>query len=179
MEPIDYVIVDRALPVQNMGYATRLLSAPHISGYEKCRAFGVFLSDLVARMVRIGGGLVAGQKDNRQDNFKGWLNINLKDADKAQIEGIAKDVKLTTLVAWMAGKIYEGYRFSVSWDSYSDSSQIAAYCWDEEHPDYGHALSSRHPDLDMALLSLWYKHETIAQGVWTQVANPPTPPSWS
>lgn len=124
------------------------------------------------------GTMATKKADKKNFKFEGWVNINLSDDDKGQIEGIAPDISEEQLLGWVGSMAYHGYSFSASWDDWSDSQQVSLVCKNPDDQNYGLGLSSRHPDIDTAILTLYYKHEKIAEGVWSNVAKAPRSASW-
>lgn len=73
--------------------------------------------------------------------FRGFININLSEEDRAKIKSSPTDEKLLLLT--MEGMIKEGYKFSFSWDNYSQCFQVIGTRSAKDHPDYGILLSGR------------------------------------
>ena len=110
--------------------------------------------------------------------FKEWINVRLDDSHKAELEHLSKDMNVGGLYDWVASMVYQGYSFSVYWDDWSDSQQVSLVCKAVGDPNYGCGLSARHPDLDMAILSLHYKHNEILRGNWGDAPPTPAGNSW-
>ena len=117
---------------------------------------------------------------NKKPEFRGWVNINLTDSDKAGIKHLAEkpEEQLVRFWDWAASLIYQGWKISVSWDSYSDAYQPAVFCWDKNSDSCGYAVSARHPDLTIALLSLYWKVTEIADHNLADYTEMPSVDSW-
>lgn len=118
----------------------------------------------------------AGNGDKPQADYfriEAWVNVRLSDADKDEIAG--SEVDWPTIFAWMGERIYAGYRFSFSYDEYSKACQFSIICRADTDPNHGLAMSTRHPDVDMAFLSLYYKDVVLLHNNW--VTNRPAPDS--
>jgi len=84
-----------------------------------------------------------------------WVNVTRTEGDKREIA--KRDYPDGEVLAWFGALAYEGCKSTLSWDRYSESCQIALIVADPEHPDYGYAISGRHPDVDVACRTLYYK----------------------
>lgn len=106
-----------------------------------------------------------------------WVNISLTAEDKTAILELNADE--ISLLHWLGAKAYEGYKISFSWDNFSGAYQCALIGASAEHRDRGFAISARHPDPDMAVLTLWYKVSTYCPSGLAEVAGPAdNVPSW-
>lgn len=109
--------------------------------------------------------------------FDSWVNVRLSDDDKEALAALAENIDMMTLADWVASLAYQGYSFSLSWDEWSEAQQVSLVCKAPDDPNYGLGLSARHPDFDVALMTLRYKHEAICRAKWSE--NSPTPSnSW-
>jgi len=146
---------------------------PGKPGYERFNGCWVWWLTYVRDLER--HGVVPMAKNGDRPTFLGFINIRLSDADKETLsEDMETDIR--GLVDNASALLYSGYKLGFAYDKTSGSVQATLTCWAEGHPDFGHAISSRHPDFDRALHSLLYKHFTIAKECWTEFA-PPTPVS--
>jgi hypothetical protein len=105
--------------------------------------------------------------------FERWINVRLEDEHKAALQALADEVSFEELMDWIASMAYQGYSFSCAWDDYSDAQQVSLVCKAADDPNFGCGLSARHPDFDLAVLTLRYKHLDMLGGVWNNA--PPTP----
>jgi len=117
-----------------------------------------------------------GEKDgggSQAEYFKiaAWVNVRLSDADKDQIA--SSEVDWPTIFAWMGERIYAGYRYSFAYDEYSKACQFSIICRELDDPNYGLAMSTRHPEVEMAFISLYYKDVVLLENKWGD--NRPTP----
>jgi hypothetical protein len=108
---------------------------------------------------------------------RAWVNVTLSDTDKDAI--LSMDFDVESIMLAIASMVYSGYRFSVTFDEYSSALQVSLVCGNQDDPNYGLGMSSRHPDFDVALRSLWYKHQVMTRGSWADYAAPPQANSWS
>jgi len=100
-----------------------------------------------------------------------WVNLRLSEDDKRAINEL--DLQWPDVFAWMGERVFAGYRFSFAFDEYSKACQLSVICRAEGDPNYGLAMSSRHPDPDLVFVSLYYKDVVMLQGDWA--SNRPTP----
>jgi len=110
---------------------------------------------------------------SRAEAFKieAWVNARLSDEDKEQIAN--SQVEWPEIFAWMGERIYAGYRFSFSYDEYSKACQLSIICRAEGDRNFGLAMSTRHPEVEMAFVSLYYKDVALLENNWA--TNRPTP----
>lgn len=162
-------------------HVERVLQASFLSHFEKARQVSVCWFDCRDKLDAIAGDysmVKDAQKAEQRGEFLGFVNIYLDDAQKADILERVKKVKWAELWGWVGAQTGKGYKFSFSWDNYSSAQQVAMFCWAEGDPNHGRALSARHPDLDMALYTLFYKSEYVALGDWSCFIEKSAAPSW-
>jgi len=106
-----------------------------------------------------------------------WVNLRLTDEDKDAI--LDNPPNAEAVLNKFASMAYQGYRLSVSYDDYSKALQASLVCASGDSENVGFGISSRHPDLDMALISLLYKITLIGDTPWSEYASPPTRSDWS
>lgn len=110
-------------------------------------------------------GTIMPRKNGNPDfQIEAWVNVSLSDLDKEHIIQVGPN--WDDLFGWIGRRIYEGYRLGLAWDDYSQAVQVSIICRNPDLPDYGLAMSARHPDVDRALQSLWYKDNVIGQEGW-------------
>lgn len=105
-------------------------------------------------------------------SFAGWVNVRLSEEDKGEIAHKAENINPEQLLDWIASMAYQGYSFSVSWDDWSDAQQVSLVCKATEDKNFGLGLSARHPEFDLAVLTLLYKHDDILRGDWSDAPTP-------
>jgi len=66
----------------------------------------------------------------------------------------------------LSALVKEGYKVSISWDTYSDCLQTFLIGQAESLPNHGYILTARANDLSKCLASLVYKHMNVFDGVW-------------
>lgn len=125
------------------------------------------------------GSIAVNRKTGKDFKFDQWVNVRLTDEDKAEIENIINlGVNHEILLSWLSGLAYAGYSVSFAWDDWSDAQQVSLVCKDYDDPNYGLGMSARHPDLDIAIVTLQYKHENICSRKWADVAPSPGGNGW-
>lgn len=116
------------------------------------------------------------KKDNGRTASLVWVNLRLSEDDKVIIQEERPEVEY--VLSQFAAMVYEGYRLSVAWDDYSKAVQASLICGVSEHQNAGHAVSSRHPDLDMCLTSLLYKVQKMGDEPWSSWVTAKPVASW-
>lgn len=134
-----------------------------------------FLADGQDYLDHKWGYAMATANDKPRFTLDRWVNVRLTEDDKAEIEALS----LTTedILAYMGDRIYGGYRFSLAYDDFARGVQVSLMCQNSDDPNYGLGLSSRHPELDVALVSLLHKDKHILAGDWSS-APAPTAARW-
>lgn len=162
----------------SLSFARRALYQRHAGAVEANRyAFGILLEAENLLRKRIGT-MAINIKTGKDFEFGSWVNLRLSDGEKAEIEHLAKSLDAPALLDWLSGMIYAGYSFSAAWDNWSNAQQVSLVCKNADDPNYGNGMSARHPDLDMAILTLQFKHVTVANGVWDSASPSPGGNSW-
>lgn len=116
-------------------------------------------------------------KIDKNMKIKGWVNISLTDEDKQNIsEG---EVSVETMLQDFGNLVFRGFRFSLTFDDYSDALQASLVCANPEERDYGYAMSARHPDPEMVLRTLAYKFMLALNSPWEELCSNRPAPSWS
>lgn len=105
-----------------------------------------------------------------------WVSFNLDDDDKRAIQ--QDTPTLSDVVASFGSLCFSGYRLSISWDSYSSAVQASLVCTNEESPNAGIGVSARHPDIDMALITLMYKVQAMGDQPWETWCTPAPLNNW-
>lgn len=148
-----------------------------VPAYYRAHAISVLFIDMTHE---IGEKTTMAKVSKPQTNdFRGWVNMSLSDADKAAILDKAGEKSAFQGVwDWAAALIYQGWKFNLAWDAYSDSYQVSTFCWDAESPSHGYAFSSRHPEIKIAMVTQWYKLEQIAQGDLASLSDRPSVDQW-
>lgn len=77
----------------------------------------------------------------KNTGFRGFINVNLTEEDKAKIKNTPNDAYM--LLATLEQNIKGGFKFTFSWDSYSQCHQVIGTRSDKDHPDYGILMSGR------------------------------------
>ena len=111
--------------------------------------------------------------NNPSNGFKGFININLTDDDKATIK--ATSLTPEQLMDLLDGFIDDGYKFTFSYDDYSRCYQCIGTHKDSEHPDYGVLLSGRGSTTLKAFKQWWYMvSNMIGESDWSDWLKPNT-----
>lgn len=119
------------------------------------------------------GDMTIKRHSNKEFTFDRWVNVRLEEQHKEELAHLADNVQPKDLIEWLGVMAFEGYSFSASWDEYSDAVQVSLVCKAPDDPNYGLGMSARHPDFDLAVLTLQYKHEQLCDSNWS--AQPPSP----
>lgn len=105
-----------------------------------------------------------------------WVNLRLTDEDKTTL--LSDIPLLEDVVNSFGALVFAGYRLSVSWDSYSQAIQASLVCVDPESVNAGIGVSARHPDIDMAIITLWYKVQMMGDQPWSDFVSPTPASNW-
>lgn len=177
-QPLDYALI--------VGCTRKFITFRNIygawqargSGWERAARVQCVLNELFSHVQLEVFGMAAQKQSPVKPSDLKWVNISLTEGDKREIGALK--VTPEQLLAWIGSMVYQGYKFSASWDDRSQACQVAVIGASKDIPDYGFALSSRHPDADGALLSLWFKFTMLCQGgLAAQYSPAPSFDSWS
>jgi len=97
--------------------------------------------------------------------YKGYVPVYLTEEHKQAIR--ANLGKPAELLNKLDRYVQDGYKFSISWDSYNDCLAANLFDTDVRRPTGGFILSAKHTDLVVALSSLVYLHEVIYPDGWS------------
>jgi hypothetical protein len=106
------------------------------------------------------------RKKRQRADWKGYVNVYLSDDEKKRIKD--EDAGLDELMLWAAGMVSLGYRFTLSWDDYSDcfKAQMSGDFVDLGD-NAGKAISFRHVEPEIAIAALRYAiDELFGRGDW-------------
>jgi hypothetical protein len=134
-------------------------------------AFAVRLQKNIQQEIHVSA------KVDKNMKIKAWVNVYLDDEDKEQIG--AQEIAVPTMLQEFGNLVFKGYRFSMTYDDYSDAIQVALVCCNPEEENYGYAMSARHPDPEMALRTLAYKWAICAEQPWSERVEKAPAPNWS
>jgi hypothetical protein len=95
---------------------------------------------------------------------RAWANIGLSEDDKKAISGTP--VEDDYLSSYVGDLVLRGYRFSLTFDDYSQAVQATLVCADPDDPNFELGMSARHPDPKTAVQTLLYKHHELAEENW-------------
>lgn len=158
---------------ESLVVVNRLFQTPKRSAKYLWRSAWVLLSSAENLLDKRLGDMATKKHSNSEFKFDQWVNIRLEENHKEELAHLCENIDFSSLSGWLSSMAYEGYSFSCSWDDYSDALQVSLVCKAPDDPNYGLGLSARHPDFDLAVLTLQFKHEQIADGNWAKL--PPTP----
>lgn len=91
-----------------------------------------------------------------------WCNVSLSDSAKEVIK--AQEFDAARFFDWLGTLVGDGYKVTVSYDHKSDCFMVIVVGRDSSRSDYNVGVSSRHPDLEIALLTTQYKFEVLFMG---------------
>ena len=158
---------------QQLHIARRIFRQPRRSPKLTWRSAWVVLTQADETLIKRIGDMGIKRHSNKEFQFDSWVNLRLEEQHKEELVHLAENVSHGQLINWLASMAFEGYSFSASWDEYSDAVQVSLVCKAPDDPNYGLGLSARHPDFDLAVLTLQYKHEQLCDHNWSSI--PPTP----
>lgn len=106
-------------------------------------------------------------------SFRGFLNLNLSDEDKAIIKSAKYDE--STYASDLEKWIDSGYKFTFSYDDYSHCFMVVATPQAKDHVDYGILMSGR-GSTPIKALKQWVYMQTrlVGDADWTELLKAPT-----
>lgn len=113
----------------------------------------------------------------RNMSVKGWANVTLGEEDKELIQ--SSDVSVETMLQDLGSLVFKGFRFSLTFDDYSNALQAALVCANPENPCYEYGLSARHPDPEIAIRSLLFKFAQTGNTPWSELTRERRVDNWS
>jgi len=122
-------------------------------------------------LIQRTGTMTTKRVSNKEFAFRTWVNVRLGEEDKDNLAGMTENINPGELMNWVASMVYAGYSFSTSWDEYSGAHQCSLVCKAADDVNFGFGMSARHPEFEIALLSLRYKHDVVCAGDWTTVGT--------
>jgi hypothetical protein len=101
--------------------------------------------------------------------WKGYHKINLTNEQTKEFESdyLPKEIALSELDL-LANN---GYKFSLSWDSYNSGISASLYCQDKKMDWAGYTLTAWADCAETATKLLLYKHYIVALGQWEIVPH--------
>lgn len=98
--------------------------------------------------------------------WKGFINIRLRDNHKKEIKKRAEKTTAAELTQWLEAIQDDGYKVSLSRD-YENDAFVVAMTGKEGTPNDGYCMTQRHRELIVAMCAVRYAHEELAQrGEW-------------
>lgn len=104
------------------------------------------------------------RKQPKKAEWKGYHKINLTPADELAFEVWRGENKPTW--GWLGILANNGYKFSVSWDSYHEGVSASLYCTESKMEWAGYTLSAWAGDVDTAVELLMFKHYAMCSERW-------------
>lgn len=154
----------------------RLAINPHVSMSQRVHDVGEWFAQFERNLEKLAGDTMKKADSSKPFEFRGFVNVRLSDQDKQAIGAI--DQPLGDLMETLGALILSGYKLSISYDRYSSAVQISLTCTDPQSGNYGYAISARHPDLALALVTLVYKHFDLLGMDWSNAHNEMVDRSW-
>lgn len=77
-------------------------------------------------------------------------------------------------VEWLQRFADDGYRVGVSWSGEHQSYTVSATCRDVDSPNNGLCMTAFAGELPKAIALLWFKHNYVAEGRWSDVSPLPS-----
>lgn len=104
------------------------------------------------------------KKQVKKADWKGYHKVNLDKADEVLFETWATtNTPTLTDLDILANN---GYKFSVSWDSYHEGVSASLYCNDAKMDWAGYTLTAWAGDTETATKLLFFKHYVLCQEHW-------------
>lgn len=175
LDPFSQLAVKTAAS-SGFGYVGRLATAPYTSNAQKTHDVGTWFLVYSDNLQEIAGDMAKNGKSDVKFEFKGFVNLRLSEDDKGQILEAKRNVEI--MMQDCGALIYNGYKLSFNYDRYSGAQQVTLTCTAPDDPNYGYAISARHPDLDTALATLLYKHYELANAIWSSVSDRTVDRNW-
>lgn len=103
--------------------------------------------------------------------FRGFVNINLTDEDKAIIKSTKYDLSdyVTDLDKW----IDNGFKFTFSADDYNHCFQVVSARQDREHEDAGILMSGRGSTAIKAFKQwIYIQTRLVGESTWSELLSP-------
>lgn len=175
LDPFSQLVIKTAA-LTGFGYVARLATAPHTGKGQKTHDVGVWFQVYEDNLREIAGDMAKNGKADQKFEFKGFVNLRLSEDDKGQILEAKRNLEI--MMQDCGALIYNGYKLSFNYDRYSGAQQVTLTCMAADDPNYGYAISARHPDLDVALATLLYKHYELANATWTSAADRTVDRNW-
>lgn len=101
-----------------------------------------------------------------QGNWKGFANINLREQDKAALQGIAPEPD--EILACIDAVISSGHKISVTKGEGKKACVVSFTGQEASGANNGYTLSSFASNFFTAFTVNYYKHHYMAQGDWSQ-----------
>lgn len=109
--------------------------------------------------------------DGSKNAWGGWfVKCDLPKEAKAHIKLLPVD--FDRLAEWEEEIIKQGYKLSVSFRQEKNTYVASLTCIDEDSPNHKGTLSAFAPAYWLAKSALWWQHEEILLGIWTNEAEP-------
>lgn len=113
---------------------------------------------------------MAGKKDKSSTfsagNWKGFANINLREQDKAALQGIAPEPD--EILACIDAVISSGHKISITRGEGKKACVVSFTGQEASGANNGYTLSSFASNFFTAFTVNYYKHHYMAQGNWSQ-----------
>lgn len=102
-------------------------------------------------------------------NWKGFANIDLRDADKSALQGLAPTSD--EILDCINSVIESGHKISVTKHASKPACVVSFTGQETSGNNAGYTLSSFAPDFFKAFMVNFYKHHYMAKGDWSQYTS--------
>jgi hypothetical protein len=109
----------------------------------------------------------ASRAGSGNDGWRGFVNVELSDKDKSKVRALFE--RYGDAWSHILGRVAEGYKLTVSYDDPHTTWNVSLTCRALADNNLGLTLTGRGGSCQAACISLWYKDETMLQGVWEGV----------
>lgn len=105
----------------------------------------------------------------QDDGWRGFVNVELNDAQKAAVKAMRADIQKCWAVVF---DLVEGeYKMSLSLDAKNNAYVFSMTARREKDVNQGLTLTSRGGTVEGAVASFVYKHSVVLEGDWTTAAR--------
>lgn len=99
------------------------------------------------------------------DGWKGFVNVELSDAQKPLVKALMSDMPRCWVVVW--DLVDAGYKLTISNDATHNSYNVSMTCRNLKDRNMGLTLTGRGGTVEGAVASFVFKHSDILEGDWT------------
>lgn len=117
------------------------------------------------REAKKGAASKGAQPTQSGDGWKGFVNVELTDAQKPLVKALCSHADHLWTVIW--DLIDASYKLTISNDAAHNSYNVSMTCRNQRDPNNGLTLTGRGGTVLGAMASFVFKHETLLEGKWS------------